>query len=439
MISKQDKTIAAWALEECKKQGAAHARIGINGGSGASYELRDLRIDKIQQSSERSMVIQLFVDERFGSYSANRIDKEELKGFIKKGIDNTRYLAQDTFRTLPDPALYYRGKGEDLKLSDSRFDKVTPEEKIAIARRAGEEIQGKDARILSHSTAYGDSSEFSYQIDTQGFEGERSSTQFTLHASVSVKDEDDSRPENYWYESALFFDALKKEGVGQKALERTLRKLGSRKIESGNYFMLVDSLNSRRLLSPILSALSGGALQQRNSFLIDKLDQQLFAQSMNLIDDPHCESTPGARFFDGEGVATKKRTVIEGGYLRTYFIDIYSANKMRIAPTISGPSTLFLNKGDKDLEGLIKSLPKAILVTGFNGGNCNSSTGDFSYGVEGFLIENGEMQHPVSEMNITGNMLSLWKSLVETGNDPINSSSWKIPSLLFEGVGFSGL
>ena len=203
--------------------------------------------------------------------------------------------------------------------------------------------------------------------------------------------------------------------------------------------MLVDNLNARRLIAPIISALYGNSLQQRNSFLIDKLDQQLFPLSMNLIDDPHNEGVPGARFFDGEGVATKKRAIIEDGYLRTYFIDTYSANKMKVPPTISGPSTLFLNKGGKDLDGLVKSLSAGILVTGFNGGNCNSSTGDFSYGIEGFWVENGIAVHPVSEMNVTGNMLALWQSLVETGNDPLDSSSWKIPSLLFEKVDFSGL
>jgi PmbA protein len=125
--------------------------------------------------------------------------------------------------------------------------------------------------------------------------------------------------------------------------------------------------------------------------------------------------------------------------LNTYFIDTYNAKKMNVEPTISSPSLLVMKTGSKDLDGLTAGVSNGILVTGFNGGNCNSSTGDFSYGIEGFLIENGKLTVPVSEMNITGNMLSLWNSLVETGNDPRLSSSWRIPSLVFDGVDFSGL
>ena len=439
MVSNNDKLIAQWALEVCKRKGADAARISIYGGTGSSYELRDLKIDKLQQASERSMVIHLFTDGRFGSYSTNRIDRKELDSFIERGIANTRHLSPDPFRSLPPSSRYYKGGGVDLELYDRNFDKVSPEEKIDLARIVGEEINGSDSRLLSYSTVFSDSSEFLYQIDSQGFEGESFSTQFSLSASVSIKDQGDARPEDYWFDASLFFDSLQKSGIGKRALERVLRKLGAKKIASGRFPMVVDCLSSARLLSPIISALYGSALQQRNSFLIDKKDKLLFARSVNLTDDPHCKRTPGAKFFDTEGVSTEKRAIIEDGCLRNYFIDTYSANKLKMAPTVSGPSTLFLQTGNKDLEGLIGSVSKGVLVTGFNGGNCNSTTGDFSYGIEGFLIEDGKVSHPISEMNITGNMISLWQSLSETGNDPLAFSSWKIPSLLFDGVNFSGL
>ena len=120
-------------------------------------------------------------------------------------------------------------------------------------------------------------------------------------------------------------------------------------------------------------------------------------------------------------------------------MDTYSANKLETRPTVGSPSILTMSLGDKDEKGLISTVEKGIFVTGFNGGNCNSSTGDFSYGIEGFLIEKGVLTQPVSEMNVTGNMLTLWSSLREAGNDPRPSSSWKIPTLVFESVDFSGL
>ena len=189
----------------------------------------------------------------------------------------------------------------------------------------------------------------------------------------------------------------------------------------------------------MLSALYGSALQQKNTFLLNKLNEQVASSKLTLIDKPHLAQSSGARYFDYEGVATERRPIFDAGVLNTYFIDTYNANKMNCAPTISSPSLLVMQMGDKDLQGLIKEVGNGILVTGFNGGNCNSSSGDFSYGVEGFLIENGQMTQPISEMNITGNMISLWSSLATTGNDPRMNSSWRVPSLVFEGVDFSGL
>ena len=131
--------------------------------------------------------------------------------------------------------------------------------------------------------------------------------------------------------------------------------------------------------------------------------------------------------------------VFENGILKTYYIDTYSANKMNMRQTIASPSILTMQMGNKDTDGLIASVNRGILVTGFNGGNSNSTTGDFSYGVEGFLIEKGKLTQPISEMNATGNMISLWSNLAAVGNDPRTFSSWRVPSLIFDGVDFSGL
>jgi PmbA protein len=203
--------------------------------------------------------------------------------------------------------------------------------------------------------------------------------------------------------------------------------------------MVVDPMNSARLLRPLLNAITGSALQQKNSFLLDRLGQKVGSDKLTLVDEPHLMGAPGARYFDGEGVATERRVVFEQGVLKTYYIDTYNAKKMDTEPTISGPSVLLLKTGGKDLNGLVANLEHGILVTGFNGGNCNSSTGDFSYGIEGFLVENGALTTPLAEMNVTGNMIDLWNGLAETGNDPRLDSSLRVPSLLFEGVDFSGL
>ena len=276
-------------------------------------------------------------------------------------------------------------------------------------------------------------------VASNGFEGESADTYFQLVGNASIKDKGDERPESYWYDASLYYDTLVKKGIGTKALERILAKLGQQKIASVKLPMIVDFMNTAQLVSPLISALNGNAIQQRNSFLLDKLNQKVTGDNCTLIDDPHIQKAPGARYYDREGVATKRMPVFENGVLKTYYIDTYYANKLETERTLDSPSILTMPLGNKNLDGLIASLDKGILVTGFNGGNSNSSTGDFSYGIEGFLIENGKLAKPINEMNITGNMLTLWSNLIEVGNDPRLSSGWRIPSLVFDKVDFSGV
>ncbi len=439
MITKTHKQLAQWAMEFALKNGCQAARTSLSNGSNSSFEIRDMKIDRLEQSSENNLSINLFVDGRYGSFSTNRLDKKELEKFIKNGIDSTRYLAEDLARTLPDASLYYKGGGSDLQLYDAKFDSINPDDKVALAMQTCDEIMGKDERVISAEATFSDGNNFRYMVASNGFEGESADTFYALVGMVSIKDKGDERPESYWYDASLYYDTLIKTGIGKKALERTIAKLGQQKIASAKLPMIVDFMNGTQLVAPLLSALNGRAIQQRNSFLLDKLNEKVAGDNFTLIDDPHIQKASGARYFDLEGVATKRMPVFEKGVLKTYYIDTYYANKLETARTIDSPSILTMPLGTKNLDGLVASLDKGILVTGFNGGNSNSSTGDFSYGIEGFLIENGKLAKPINEMNITGNMLTLWSNLIEVGNDPRLNSNWRIPSLVFDKVDFSGM
>lgn len=438
MISDNNKALASWAMEFALKNGCQASRVSLYAGSNSSFEIRNTKIETLQQASENGLVIHLFADGRYGSYSTNRLDKKELEVFIRNGIDSTRYLNEDPFRKLPETSRYYRAGLPDLQLLDPAFDTIGTNEKIAAALASSEEIYGKDKRILSVSTSFNSGIDFKYMVCSNGFEGETSASWYNLSASVSIKGKGESRPSAYWYDSSLYFDKLIKQGIGEEALRRALRKLGQQKTKSGKYTLLVDAVNASQLVSPLIQALYGSSLQQKNSFLLDKTGEKLFSEKMNLRDEPHLSCSSGARYFDNEGVATHPSFIIENGVLKTYFIDTYYAGKMETEPTIGSPSILCLQPGEKNPDELVAGIGKGIWVTGFNGGNSNSSTGDFSYGIEGFLIENGKVVRPVSEMNITGNFLTLWSNLEEVGNDPRISSSWRIPSLVFGDVDFSG-
>jgi len=440
MITRENKELAKWAMQYAISQGCSDARVSVYSRLNNSFEYRDTQLDRLHQANESGMNLQLFVDGRFASYSTNRLNnRRELERYIANGVEATRFLAKDESRMLPRPDRYYRGDGRGLDSFDRNVDNVSVDEKIALIRDTTAEVYGTDPRLISVTSSYSDGKSGSYMVASNGFEGESESTSFGLSAGVSMRAEGHERPSGYWSDSSIFWDRLEKSGIGKIAYDRTVRRLGAEKIASGVFPMLMDNTMSARLLSPLLTALNGNNIHQKNSFLIDKLGEKIISDKFTLIDDPHIPQARGARWFDGEGVATVKRTVIEKGVLRTYYIDTYAASKLEVEPTVQSSSTLVCEHGTRDFDQILASLSRGIWVTGFNGGNSNGTTGDFSFGIDGFLIENGRVVKPVNEMNITGNILTLWNNLLEVGNDPRLTSSTRIPTLLYDAVSFSGV
>lgn len=358
--------------------------------------------------------------------------------FVEGAIASTRYLSEDEFRYLPDKELYYKGGGQDLKILDMSINEVDPKIKIDLARNVEGEIYGSDDRIVSVSSIYEDNISNQVLVDSNGFKSDSGGSYAGLTAIVSLKGET-GRPEDYDYDYNIFFDKLIKTGLGKMALEKAIKKLNPKKIVSGKYQMVVDKLVAPNLVRPFISALYSSSLYQKNSFLIGKINSKVASDKLSIIDDPHLLSGFGSRHFDSEGLNSVKRDIVENGVLRNYYVGTYYGRKLDLQPTTTTPSNVMFKTGDKDLNGLVKSLSKGVLVTGFNGGNCNGSTGDFSYGIEGFLIENGEIIHPVNEMNISGNMNDFWDTLAAIGNDPNPYDNIMAPSLLFDKTDFSGL
>jgi PmbA protein len=438
-MTKEEKyTLAKWAMNHALENGAQQASVSISNSQSSSIEVREEKIDKLEQAIQSSLTIRLYVDKKYSAHSTNRMKKEELTRFIIEGIEGTKYLSEDEFRTLPEPELYYKGGGKNIKTLDAEFANVDSQVKIDLAFKTEKEILGTDDRLISVSASYFDGQNESVMVTSNGFEGDSSSTHFGIHSSVSVNG-GDARPESDWSESAIFFDQLKKEDISKIALKRALDKIGQVKIESGTMPMLVENKQVGRIFGPLMNALNGSAIQQKNSFLINKLGEKVASEKLTITDDPFIVSGRASRLFDGEGLATKTRTVFEKGILNTYYIDTYYAKKLEMNPTSGRTTNLVFGTGEKDINGLIASVKRGIMVTGFNGGNCNGTTGDFSYGIEGFLIEDGKLSKPVSEMNITGNMKTLWSNIGDIGNDVNQNSSWLTPSILFEGVDFSGI
>ncbi|MFO7852527.1 MAG: TldD/PmbA family protein [Bacteroidota bacterium] len=439
-MTKEDKyKLARWAVNHALESGAQEAKSVISNSQNNSISIREEKIENLEQSIENGLTIFLYVDNKYSIHSTNRLDnKKELARFIDQAIEGTKYLAEDEYRSLPDPDLYYKGGGPDLKTFDESYKSLDPQEKIDSAFGVEKEALGKDKRIVSVTSSYNDGMNETVMVTSNGFEGDRANTYYGLSASVSVK-EGDARPSDAWYDRSLFYDELKHDGIGRKALERALKKLGQAKIKSANMPMIIENRLAGQSLGPLIQALHGSAIQQKNSFLLDMQDEKVGSDLMTIIDDPFIISGRGSGYFDNEGLALEKRTIFEKGILKSYYIDTYYGKKLGMDPTSGMTTNLVFEKGNKNLEEMIASLDRGILVTGFNGGNCNGSTGDFSYGIEGFLVEKGIIVKPVSEMNITGNILELYKNLAELGNDVYEDAAWRTPSLLFNDVAFSGL
>jgi len=439
-MTKEEKyNIAKWAMEHAVQNGAQEARVSIYNNNSSQIDVRDEKIDKLQESNQNSMQINLFVDKRYSSISTNRLtDKEELAKFIEDAIAGARYLAEDEFRTLPDPALYYQGGGPDLKTFDQKFTSLDPQQKVEDAFALEKEIKGSDERITSISASYYDGMASSVMVASNGFEGDTQNTYYGLYASVSVSD-GDARPQGGWSESAIFSEELIRDGLGKKALKRAVDRLGQEKIESGKMPMIVENKLAGRAIQPLIAVLNGSSIQQKRSFLAESMGKKVGSDLLTLVDDPFIVSGRGSRLFDNEGLATRKRTVFDKGVLKTFFIDTYYGKKLDMEANSGSTTNLVLQPGEKDLEGLLADIDRGILVTGFNGGNNNPVTGDYSYGIEGFLVEKGQLVKPVAEMNITGNFLNLFQNLVAVGSDVDKSRSWRMPSLVFDQVDFSGI
>jgi PmbA protein len=222
------------------------------------------------------------------------------------------------------------------------------------------------------------------------------------------------------------------------ALELARNRLGSTKGPTKKTTMIVHPRAAGSIVGRLLGPLTGGSLQQRRSFWADLVNKESVSPILSIVDDPLIVRGLGSRPFDGEGISAKRLPIIEKGILQNYYIDTYYGKKLGMAPTTGSPSNRVMELGQKDLSGLISDLPEGILITSWLGGNSDGATGDFSLGVRGHLIEDGEIGAPVSEMNVTGNLLTLFQSLVAVGNDPWKFSPLKAPTLVFEDVNFSG-
>ncbi len=432
MFMEKEKNIARYALEYALKKGCQQARVVLSTGEENEVEVRDGRVDKLHHSGGCQLSLNLFVDDSYSTISTNRLDRDEIERFIDKGVIGTRFLAKDHYRSLPEMEMYYRGEMNDFGLYDHDYKTIDVDEKINVAKLIYNEFV--DNRLISAMSAIADMETYNYIVDSNGFEGDNRRTLYMATAQVCVSGEGDERPEDYYYVNGQHWSKLEWKGVGVEALNRAIRKIGADRVDSGVYNVVVDRRVASQLVSPIISAIRGESLHMKSSFLLDKKGVKIGSDKLTIIDNPRQYGKAGAKLFDNEGIAVVGMPIVEGGVLKNYYISNYMSKKMGVEMTQGSSTILDFGIGDCNSAELIRKMGVGIYITGFNGGNCNGTTGDFSYGIEGYWVENGVIVKPIREMLMTGNMLELWNNLVDTSNDPLGYTAWKVPSLLFEEV-----
>jgi PmbA protein len=246
---------------------------------------------------------------------------------------------------------------------------------------------------------------------------------------------------DYWY--SVSRNALSLEQpieIGKKAAERALRRLQGRSLSTRQCPVLYSAEIASGLLASFIGAISGGNLYRKSSFLLDALDTQIFPDFIHIQEQPHLKSALGSAAYDGEGVATKTRDIVSDGILRSYVLSTYSARKLGLHSTgnAGGVRNLTITPGELDYQAMLKQLDTGLLVTELMGQGVNMVTGDYSRGAAGFWVENGEIQYPVEEITIAGNLKEMFKNIVAVGNDVDYRGNVRTGSILVERMSIAG-
>ena len=434
--------VARDAVKVAQEEGAQEVAARIARVREVVVQWRDGAIEQVTESTTRGLALSLYVDGRFASVSTSDLRREAMPPFIADAVAMTRTLSVDPYRALPDPALYARRPDLDLQFADPDYKTLTAARRRDLARaieNAARSVPGAD-KILSVTTSVSDSRSEMFRVTSNGFEGGRIDTSFWLSGSVAVQDTDGRRPEDGDVSGSRFLrDQGDPNEVGTSSARRALARLGSRKVESRVMTLVLDNRAGGRLVSALLSPMSASSIQQRRSFLEGRAGQVIGSPLLSLTDDPLIPRGFGSRHFDGEGLSARRLPLFDAGVLKNFYIDTYYGKKLSLPPTTGGASNLSWTRGEGSQQALIEQARDGVFVTGFLGGNSNGTTGDYSLGIQGFMIRGGGIAEPIAEMNISGNQVELWKRLVAVGADPYPFSPLRTPTLVFEGVSFAGI
>ena len=434
----EQESLVADVLQAAQSEGASSAEAGVSFGSGLSVTVRMGEVETLEYNRDRSLGVTVYFGQRKGSASTSDWSPAALRETVKAACAIARHAGEDPHAGLADPDSL-ANEIPDLDLCHS-WD-VDAETAIEIAKQCEDSARSVDARISNSEGATVSSHRgLSVYGNSLGFTGGYPTTRHSISCAVIAADKSGMQ-RDYWYSIARAATDLEEvRAIGERAAQRALNRLNARKVKTTNVPVIYQAEVARGLLQHFVGAISGGNLYRKSSFLLDQLGKQVFPEHVRIHELPHLKKALGSAPFDQEGVATRARDIVHGGVLQGYVLGSYSARKLGMQSTgnAGGVHNLTIEPGDRDLPALLKEMGTGLLITELMGQGINLVTGDYSRGAAGFWVENGEIQYPVEEITVAGNLRDMFLQLVAVGSDVDTRGNIRTGSLLLENMTVAG-
>ena len=426
------------ALSYARKQGASQAEASASNNTGLTLRVRMREVETLESHQDHSLGVTVYRGKRRGSAGTSDLSSGAVRETVDKALSLARFAAEDEFAGLAD-AGRMATEFPDLDLHHP-WD-LDAEQAMDLALECEAAALDADPRISNSEGAGVDTGESAFAYgNSHGFlQGGRSSSHSL--SCVVLSEQDGQMERDYDFSVARAPEELTPvKEVGESAAQRTIARLGARKIPSTRAPVLFAPRVARSLVGHFCAAVSGRALYNRASFLLDSLDKPVFADCVNLNERPHIPRALASRAYDGEGVATADRDLVCGGVLNGYFLGSYSARKLGMATTgnAGGAHNLFLESTGQTYEELLAEMGEGLVVTEMMGQGANTVTGDYSRGAAGYWVRGGAIDHAVHEITVAGNLKDMFRNIAAIGSDVDRRGGIYTGSILIEDLSIAG-
>ncbi len=426
-------------LDHAKLGGATACECNVSDGFGQTVTVRQNEVETIEYNRDKGLSVTIYIGQKRGNASTSDFSPQAINDTVAAALSIARYTAEDDCAGLADPKLF----AQTFPDLDLYYPWTLPvEDAIQLARKCEAAALAVDKRISNSEGASVSLSESQFiYANSLGFMGGYPLSRQSVSCSV-IAQQDKAMQRDYWYSVARDVADLEQvDVVGKKAGERTIARLGARKIPTCEVPVLFEAPVASSLVNHFVGAVSGSSLYRKSSFLLDSVGKQIFAPDIQIRELPFVKKGLASGVFDDEGVATVERNVVENGVVQGYFLSSYSARKLGLQTTgnAGGSHNLVLeNNAAEDFAALLKKMDKGLLVTELMGHGVNGVTGDYSRGASGYWVEGGEIQYPVEEITIAGNVKDMLLGIVGVGNDTLVRGSKKCGSILIDKMTVAG-